>query len=266
MMATRERPRQRQDDPSEHEYTDDASLESDFTLDEDITDEDVEEYLAEQAAEAEQQRKKPGFWNLQTSAGIALIAIGTVYLLQHLGFFPLAYSLQALVALLPWLAGLLIILTGFGVLSWSPARRRKKQRRQARERQRPRPERSSGRAKTAGAAAGASAFEQARRSAERAVREAERRASRAFSSAGQRRSGQRRLTKSRRGRKIAGVAAGIADYLGVDPNLVRIAFVIGTIVGQGAGVILYLILAFVMPQDDEPDEPSDPFVTVIRDR
>src|SRR5690606_30627351 len=132
MMATRERPRQRPEETSE---TEDEYLgyEATFGLDPDITDEDVEDYLRERAEEAERE-KKPGFLNLQTGAGLAIITIGIVYLLQQIGFFPLGYSLGALVALLPWLAGILIILTGFGVLSWSPARRRRKQRREAQKR------------------------------------------------------------------------------------------------------------------------------------
>ena len=38
---------------------------------------------------------------------------------------------------------------------------------------------------------------------------------------------------------VAGVAAGLARYFGVDPTIVRIAFVVLTIVG-GAGIPLYL--------------------------
>jgi phage shock protein C len=270
MMATRDRPRPHREETSEHEDPSFA-YEAAFGLDDDITDEDVEEFLAERAEEAEQKEKKPGFLNLQTGAGLAIIAIGTVYLLQQIGFFPLAYSLGALVSLLPWLAGILIILTGFGVLSWSPSRRRRKQRKATRQRaERARAEKTAGRAAgAAGGRTGASAFEQAWKSAERAVREAERRAtgaaSRAASRASTRRDGRRRLTKSRRNKKIAGVASGIAEYLGVDPILVRIAFVIGAIFGNGFTIPLYLILAFVMPAASDEDD-DDPLVTIVRDR
>ncbi|HLT48152.1 MAG TPA: PspC domain-containing protein [Rubricoccaceae bacterium] len=270
-MATRERPRQRPEETPEFE-DDRLAYEAAFGLDDDITDEDVEEYLAEQAEEAERKEKKAGFLNLQTGAGLAIIAIGMVYLLQQIGFFPLGYSLGALVALLPWLAGILIILTGFGVLSWSPARRRRKARREARERRerrarRARAEKTAGRSagRSAGAAAGA-AFEQAWRSAERAVREAERRASRAASRSSARRDGRKRLAKSRKNKKIAGVASGIAEYLGVDPILIRIAFVIGAIFGNGFTIPLYLILAFVMPPAEDDDDDDDPVVTIVRDR
>lgn len=267
MMATRERPRQRPDETSEHE-DDPLAYEAAFGLDGDITDEDVEEFLDERAAEDEQREKKPGFLNLQTGAGLAVIAIGMVYLLQQIGFFPLGYSLGALVALLPWLAGVLIILTGFGVLSWSPSRRRRKQRQATRQRtQRPRPEKTAGRARPA---SGASPFEQAWQSAERAVREAERRASgaaaRASSRTSSRRDGRKRLAKGLRNKKIAGVASGIANYLGIDPTLVRIAFVIGAIFGNGFTIPLYLILSFVMPAGENEGGGDDPVVTIVRDR
>lgn len=42
--------------------------------------------------------------------------------------------------------------------------------------------------------------------------------------------------------KIAGVCAGIADYLGIDPLLVRAAFVIGTLVGFGSFLLIYLAI------------------------
>jgi phage shock protein PspC (stress-responsive transcriptional regulator) len=46
---------------------------------------------------------------------------------------------------------------------------------------------------------------------------------------------------------LAGVAGGVAEYAGVDPTLVRLAFVLLTLAG-GPGLILYIILALVMPQ------------------
>jgi phage shock protein PspC (stress-responsive transcriptional regulator) len=52
-------------------------------------------------------------------------------------------------------------------------------------------------------------------------------------------------------RMLAGVAAGLARYFGVDPMLVRIAFVVLTVVG-GAGIPLYLAGLLLIP-----DEGSD---------
>lgn len=46
---------------------------------------------------------------------------------------------------------------------------------------------------------------------------------------------------------LSGVCGGIAEYLGWDPTIVRIIFVILTFLGSGAPVLLYFILALVMP-------------------
>ncbi|HZD00016.1 MAG TPA: PspC domain-containing protein [Actinomycetes bacterium] len=51
------------------------------------------------------------------------------------------------------------------------------------------------------------------------------------------------FTRSQTNRVIVGVAGGVAERLGVDPVLVRIAFVLLTIAG-GIGLIAYLLLAF----------------------
>ena len=76
----------------------------------------------------------------------------------------------------------------------------------------------------------------------------------------------RRLSKSRKDKKIAGVASGIAHYFGIDPTVIRIAFVLAAIFGQGAGLLIYIILSFVLPkaEDEEPDA-DDPFIRVVRD-
>jgi phage shock protein C len=60
--------------------------------------------------------------------------------------------------------------------------------------------------------------------------------------------GTKRLYRLRDGRVVAGVCAGLAAYLGVDPTLVRLAFALLTIFG-GAGVLLYLCAWIVMPEE-----------------
>jgi phage shock protein C len=58
-----------------------------------------------------------------------------------------------------------------------------------------------------------------------------------------------RLHRSRQGRMLAGVAAGLADYLGIDVTLVRIAFVALAFVG-GLAVPLYLAGWLVIPDEN----------------
>ena len=53
------------------------------------------------------------------------------------------------------------------------------------------------------------------------------------------------LARSTTDRKIAGVAGGMAAYLGWDPTLVRVAWVIAGLMGWG--IVAYIILAIVLP-------------------
>src|SRR6185312_7427314 len=57
----------------------------------------------------------------------------------------------------------------------------------------------------------------------------------------------KRLCRSRQNRQLAGVCGGIAEYLGWDPTLVRVAWIILTLLG-GSGILIYLILWLVMTE------------------
>ncbi len=57
---------------------------------------------------------------------------------------------------------------------------------------------------------------------------------------------QKRLTKSVRDKKIAGVCGGLAEYFDIDPTIVRVLWVIAVFFG-GTGLLLYIILALVLP-------------------
>ena len=60
---------------------------------------------------------------------------------------------------------------------------------------------------------------------------------------------RKRLTRSRTDSMIGGVCGGVADYTGVDANLVRLLVVLGTIFGFGSLVVVYLVAWLLMPQD-----------------
>lgn len=47
--------------------------------------------------------------------------------------------------------------------------------------------------------------------------------------------------------KVMGVCAGIANYMGWDVSLVRIAFVAAAVFGVGSPVILYLLIGLIAP-------------------
>ena len=56
----------------------------------------------------------------------------------------------------------------------------------------------------------------------------------------------RTLYRSRTDRKLAGVCGGLAQYLNVDPTIVRVLFIALTVLG-GAGVVLYLAMWILVP-------------------
>jgi phage shock protein C len=56
-----------------------------------------------------------------------------------------------------------------------------------------------------------------------------------------------RLLRSREDRMIGGVAGGIAHYLGIDPTIVRLVFVVLAVFG-GGGILAYVIAWLVIPE------------------
>ena len=59
---------------------------------------------------------------------------------------------------------------------------------------------------------------------------------------------QKKLKRSKSNRMIAGVVAGLANYLGLDPTLARVIYVLIALFG-GTGVLLYIILWIVIPEE-----------------
>lgn len=57
------------------------------------------------------------------------------------------------------------------------------------------------------------------------------------------------LYRSSKDVMIGGVAAGLGQYLKIDPTIVRLLFVLMVVVG-GSGVLLYIILWIVLPSDE----------------
>ena len=59
----------------------------------------------------------------------------------------------------------------------------------------------------------------------------------------------RRLYKSNENKMIDGVCGGIAEYFGVDPTLIRLAWVVFSLLG-GSGLLAYILAAIIIPRDD----------------
>lgn len=64
------------------------------------------------------------------------------------------------------------------------------------------------------------------------------------------------LRRSRDDKVVAGVAGGIGRYLGIDPVIIRIAFVVLAVSG-GSGVLLYIIGMIAIPEEREGEIPPD---------
>lgn len=59
---------------------------------------------------------------------------------------------------------------------------------------------------------------------------------------------QKRLTRSR-DKILGGVCAGLAEYFGWDPALVRVGYVLLSVLSAGfPGILVYIILWIVMPE------------------
>ncbi|MCB9418818.1 MAG: PspC domain-containing protein [Ardenticatenaceae bacterium] len=61
----------------------------------------------------------------------------------------------------------------------------------------------------------------------------------------------KKLMRKSDDRMVFGVASGIADYLNIDPVIVRLLFVLMALTG-GHGILVYLILTIIMPEEGAP--------------
>lgn len=60
---------------------------------------------------------------------------------------------------------------------------------------------------------------------------------------------EKKLYKSETNKMLAGVCGGIAEYFGVDPTLIRLAWVVFSLLG-GSGLLAYILAAIIIPRDD----------------
>jgi phage shock protein PspC (stress-responsive transcriptional regulator) len=65
---------------------------------------------------------------------------------------------------------------------------------------------------------------------------------------------RRPLLRSKDDRLLWGVAGGLAEHIGFNATLVRLAFVVSSFFG-GAGILAYLVLAVALPEDDGTGKP-----------
>lgn len=65
---------------------------------------------------------------------------------------------------------------------------------------------------------------------------------------------EKKLYRSNTNKKIAGVCGGLAEYLNMDPTVVRLIWVLVALFA-GAGLLAYLICALIIPE--KPDNIVD---------
>ena len=58
---------------------------------------------------------------------------------------------------------------------------------------------------------------------------------------------EKKLCKFNTNKMVAGVSGGVAEYLGVDPTVVRLIWVLFTALG-GSGLLAYILAAIIMPE------------------
>lgn len=60
---------------------------------------------------------------------------------------------------------------------------------------------------------------------------------------------EKKLVRVSEDRMIAGVCGGLGRYLGIDPTLIRVGFALLAVFG-GGGILLYLLMWLIMPQEE----------------
>jgi|TARA_B100001971_G_C18073080_1_gene474140 phage shock protein PspC (stress-responsive transcriptional regulator) len=58
----------------------------------------------------------------------------------------------------------------------------------------------------------------------------------------------KKLFRSSKNRMVAGVCAGIGEYFGTDPTVIRLLWVLLTIFSIGGGILAYLIAWIIIPE------------------
>ena len=59
---------------------------------------------------------------------------------------------------------------------------------------------------------------------------------------------EKKLYKLKEGQVLDGVCGGIAKYFGLDPTIIRVAWVLFSALG-GSGILAYIICALVIPRE-----------------
>lgn len=78
-------------------------------------------------------------------------------------------------------------------------------------------------------------------------------------------SGTKVLVRKRKGRMVAGVCAGVADYLGSDVTLIRVIVAAVAVLTGGVGILAYLLAWAIIPEEGRETAAAEHLATKIRD-
>ncbi|HKZ45048.1 MAG TPA: PspC domain-containing protein [Anaerolineales bacterium] len=66
----------------------------------------------------------------------------------------------------------------------------------------------------------------------------------------------KKLTRSNTNKMISGVCGGLGDFLDIDPTIVRLLFAFGFIASFGTAFLVYLVLAIVIPPEENTKDET----------
>ncbi len=193
-------------------------------------------------------------WNIATISGLVIIFLTFTYVVQALVGGYWGPDLTGLMQILPVIGGVLLIIVGFGFLAGN---KEKKERDMLKNDI----ETGSG----AGNHEEKTGFE--RKAADTSAGSRESAAGEEAYDYEQRSAGgseydpyamrmHKKLYKSRTDKKMAGVCGGLARYFGMDSTIMRLIFVVATLITSGSVLLLYIALAIVLKKEP-PDMMED---------
>ena len=83
--------------------------------------------------------------------------------------------------------------------------------------------------------------------------------SRSDKTEGEKKDSDRKLYRSRKQKMVGGVCGGLSEYFDIDVSVIRVLWVVGTLLSIGLGILAYIIMLIIFPE--QPEELDDKKVT-----
>lgn len=198
----------------------------------------------------EEDKEKSSIWNFATIAGIAMLLVSIVYIVQLIGL-SIGPGLSGFITALPIIGAVIIAFVGFGYFVGDRKRVKKALKKQE-ERRRDYFEKefpSENYSTEEEIDLEQELFGNSKSTTKSKSKKG------TFDSYALRQS--KKLYKSRTDKKIAGVCGGLSKYFGVSATFIRFVFFFAVVAGWGAPLLVYLALAIAL--DKEPPELMDDF-------